>query len=64
MEPLPILDLQWVAILAQRESIREVIAFPKTQKASDLMMRCPASVSPRQLHELEIETEPKEITWI
>jgi len=53
-----------IMILTKTENIREVIAFPKTQKASDLMMRCPASVSPGQLHELEIETEPKEITWI
>ncbi|WP_420421896.1 aspartate--tRNA ligase [Simkania sp.] len=53
-----------IMILTKTENIREVIAFPKTQKASDLMMQCPASVSPSQLHELEIETEPKEITWI
>jgi len=53
-----------IMILTKTENIRDVIAFPKTQKASDLMMQCPSSVSPGQLHELELETEPKEITWI
>lgn len=53
-----------IMILTKTENIRDVIAFPKTQKASDLMMQCPSFVSPSQLHELEIKTEPKEITWI
>lgn len=53
-----------VMILTQTENIRDVIAFPKTQKASDLMMQSPSSVSPKQLKELEIQAEPKEITWI
>lgn len=51
-------------LLAQTDNIRDVIAFPKTQKASDLMMQCPSSVSPSQLFELEIEAKPKEMTWI
>lgn len=51
-------------ILTQTENIRDVIAFPKTQKASDLMSQCPSHVSLNQLQELEIQTEPKEITWI
>ena len=51
-------------ILTKTENIRDVIAFPKTQKASDLMTQCPSTVSDAQLHELEIETEAKEITWI
>ena len=43
-----------VAILAGEESIREVIAFPKTQKGSDPMTEAPAPVSPAQLRELGI----------
>lgn len=51
-------------LLSKTENIRDVIAFPKTQKASDLMLRAPSHVNPRQLDELEIKTDPKEITWI
>jgi aspartyl-tRNA synthetase len=43
-----------VAILAGEDSIREVIAFPKTQKGSDPMTEAPAPVSPAQLRELGI----------
>ena len=53
-----------IMLLTKTENIRDVIAFPKTQKASDLMMQSPSSVSSRQLDELEIKTNPKEITWI
>lgn len=44
-------------ILTDTENIRDVIAFPKTQKASDLMMECPSSVAKQQLKELKITTE-------
>ena len=42
-------------ILTNTENIRDVIAFPKTQKASDLMLECPASVASQQLKELKIQ---------
>ncbi len=46
-------------ILTQTEHIRDVIFFPKTQKATDLMMQCPALVAPEQLSELEIQMQSK-----
>ena len=44
-----------VMILAGETSIRDVIAFPKTARATDLMCDAPASVPERQLRELGIE---------
>jgi aspartyl-tRNA synthetase len=41
-----------VMLLAGRDSIRDVIAFPKTQSASDMMTGAPDEVSERQLREL------------
>lgn len=41
-------------LLGGLDSIRDMIAFPKVQNASDLMMSCPASVDAKQLDELSI----------
>ena len=43
-----------VAILAGTNSIRDVIAFPKTQSGTDLLFNSPAEVAPSQLRELSI----------
>jgi aspartyl-tRNA synthetase len=43
-------------LLAGTESIRDVIAFPKTQKGTDLMSDAPGFVGPNQLAELRIRT--------
>ena len=43
-----------VMILAGEQSLREVIAFPKTAKAIDLMVNAPAPVRDMQLKELHI----------
>jgi aspartyl-tRNA synthetase len=43
-------------LLAGTDSIRDVIAFPKTQKGTDLMSDAPSAVGPNQLAELRIRT--------
>ncbi|MGH9709061.1 MAG: amino acid--tRNA ligase-related protein, partial [Candidatus Acidiferrales bacterium] len=49
-----------VALFAGEKSIREVIAFPKTTAAQDLMAESPSDVGPEQLDELGIAVKPKE----
>ncbi|NYE58035.1 aspartate--tRNA ligase [Carboxydothermus ferrireducens] len=46
-----------VMLMAGRESIRDVIAFPKTQSATDLMVGAPNVVERRQLKELHIKVD-------
>lgn len=46
-----------VMLLGGTESIRDVIAFPKTQKAQCLLTEAPSAVSPEQLKELRIKLD-------
>jgi aspartyl-tRNA synthetase len=46
-----------VMLLADTENIRDVIAFPKTQRAEDLMLDAPSAVDEHQLRELHV-------TWL
>jgi aspartyl-tRNA synthetase len=46
-----------VMLLARERSIREVIAFPKTASATDLMTEAPGPAAPEQLRELHIKIE-------
>ncbi len=45
-------------LISNAESLRDVIAFPKTQKGSDLMTDCPTPVAQKQLDELFIQLKP------
>jgi len=46
---------RWVMLLGRLDNIRDCIAFPKTQKATDLMTEAPGTVDPKQLRELGIQ---------
>ena len=46
-----------IMLLQKQESIREVIAFPKTQKGQCLMSGCPSTVDEEQLEELHLKVE-------
>ncbi len=43
-------------IMCKADSLRDVVAFPKVQNASELMSACPAEVDEKQLEELHIKT--------
>ena len=49
-----------IMLLARTESIRDVIAFPKTQKAQCLLTQAPSEVDPEQLKELSIRIRKTE----
>ena len=54
-----------IAMLCNSDSIREVIAFPKTAKGADLMSDAPGSAEPKQLRDLHINlrvTKQEKIT--
>ncbi len=51
---------RFVMLLAGEENIREVIAFPKNNKASDPMTQAPSPVSVAQLEELSLQVEAHE----
>jgi aspartyl-tRNA synthetase len=52
---------RWAALYAEVDNIREVMAFPKTQSGTDLMLDAPSAIAPQQLDELHlavVEPEP------
>ena len=49
-----------VMLMAEADTIRDVIAFPKVKDASDLMTEAPSRVDPKQLDELGLEVPEEE----
>ena len=47
-------------IMCKADSLRDVVAFPKVQNASELMSECPSFVDDQQLEELHIKTDIKQ----
>jgi aspartyl-tRNA synthetase len=48
---------RWIMLFGGLDNIRDCIAFPKTQKATDLMTDAPGSVEAKQLKELAIKSD-------
>ena len=48
-----------IMLIAETESIREVIAFPMNSKAQDLLMNAPSEVSKKQLEDVHIKIDIK-----
>jgi aspartyl-tRNA synthetase len=49
---------RWVMVLADVDNLRDVIAFPKTQRGQDLLMDAPTAVEQEQLDELQLQVAP------
>ena len=49
---------RWTMLLCGAESLRDVIAFPKTQRGQDLLMDAPSPVEPAQVAELGLRVVP------
>jgi len=50
---------RWVMKLVGADNLRDVIAFPKTQRGQDLLMEAPSSVDPEQLDDLSLRIRPQ-----
>ena len=52
---------RWVSLFAGLDSIRDCIAFPKNNSGRDVMLEAPAPLDPKQLDELQIKLDLKNI---
>jgi aspartyl-tRNA synthetase len=50
---------RWAMKLSGADNLRDVIAFPKTQRGQDLLMEAPSPVSPEQLEELSLRVRAR-----
>ena len=50
---------RWIMLLAKKESIRDVMAFPKTASAQDLMTGAPSAAIGEQLRDLHVRLTPE-----
>jgi aspartyl-tRNA synthetase len=50
---------RWVMTLTGSDNLRDVIAFPKTQRGQDLLMEAPSGVDAEQLEELSLRVRPQ-----
>ncbi len=50
---------RFAMILADEESIRDVIAFPKNQRGIDLMFEAPSPVDEQQIEDLGMQVRPE-----
>jgi len=50
---------RWAALLANQVNIREVMAFPKTQSGSDLMLEAPSEPDAKQWSDLGLAVKPQ-----
>ncbi|HET8876306.1 MAG TPA: amino acid--tRNA ligase-related protein, partial [Casimicrobiaceae bacterium] len=50
-----------VAMMCKAESIRDVIAFPKTQRGQDLLVDAPAPATEQQLRDLHLRVRPSDV---
>lgn len=51
---------RWAALFAGRDSIRDVIAFPKNNAGRDVMIDSPSTISEAQLNELHLQVKKKD----
>jgi aspartyl-tRNA synthetase len=51
---------RWAAQFAEVDNIREVMAFPKTQSGTDLMLDAPSPIAEAQLEELRLRIVPED----